>query len=182
MRNLAILASAVVVVASFVACGNPQGANSAVFAPSDASTATSGIVGTTAKGGGGKPSGGGTTESGGSLLLVQQGPSCPYDPMQPSFHSPTGNGSPNWGDVISWNISQTATTEPHVDLNCSQNGALVMTATTGLFASYPWPWTKYMTLASTRWATGGASCTATLYYFGSKSNVVLATLNFSVAP
>src|SRR5437867_1007740 len=107
MRSLAVLAGAVVVAASCVACGNSsQGANSDLFAPSDSSAATAGIVSTTARGGGGKgPGGGGTTSGGGSLTLVNQGPSCPYDPTQASCHDLNGNGLPNWGDTITFTAS-----------------------------------------------------------------------------
>ena len=48
-----------------------------------------------------------------------------------------GNGSPNWGDTVTFDVSTTATTEPYVDLVCSQNGVVVYGATAGFFASYP---------------------------------------------
>ena len=90
-----------------------------------------------------------------------------------------GNGLPNWGDTVTFNTSTTATTEPHVDLICSQNGTVVYSATSGFYASYPWPWTKNMTLKSTSWSGGQASCTARLYYFSGTSSVTLATLPFT---
>ena len=164
MRRLVILVSVAVVAAGSAACGNsPDGSTSAIFGPSPSAITTE------AKGGnGGKgPGGGGTTGGGGSIALVM-------------YTDLNLNGLPNWGDTVTWNVSTTATTEPHVDLNCSQNGTLVYTGTTGLFASYPWPWTKNMTLSSGVWTGGAANCTATLYYFGSRSNVVLATQSFNV--
>ena len=88
-----------------------------------------------------------------------------------------GDG-PSWGDRVTFNVSQTATTEPHVDLKCTQNGTLVLGATTGFYPSYPWPWTQVMTLSSPSWTGGAASCTATLYYFAGRTTPTLATLHF----
>ena len=89
------------------------------------------------------------------------------------------NGHPNWGDSVTFNVSTTATTEPHVDLTCSQNGVVVYGATTGYFASYPWPWTQIMTLSSLSWQGGAAECTAELYYFSGKRMPVIASINFT---
>lgn len=114
----------------------------------------------------GKGRGGhGTATGGGSLALV--------------LTSDLGAiGLPNWGDTVTFTVTTTAT-EPHVDLTCSQNGAVVYGATTGYYASYPWPWTKYMTLQSTAWSGGAASCVARLYTFSGSSTVTLATLSFA---
>ena len=92
-----------------------------------------------------------------------------------------GNGAPNWGDTIRFNVSTTATSEPHVNLKCSQNGVVVYGASTGYYASYPWPWTQNMTLSSQSWTGGAASCTATLSAYSGTSVTTLATLNFPVA-
>src|SRR5215207_1619435 len=99
----------------------------------------------------GKPAGGGKGGSGTITLAM--------------VSDANADGLPNWGDTVTFNVSTTATTQPHVDLTCTQGGVVVYGATTGLYASYPWPWTKNMTLASTAWAGGSASCTAKLYYF-----------------
>jgi len=117
--------------------------------------------------GGGKH-GGGTTTGGGSLAVAM---------VSDLNH----NASPNWGDTIRFNVSTTATTEPHVNLACSQNGVVVYGAATGYYASYPWPWTQNMTLSSGSWTGGPASCTATLSAYSGTSVTTLATLNFSVA-
>ena len=120
-----------------------------------------------AKGGGsGKPTGGST--SGSSLTLAT-----------PLVNDLNGDGLPNWGDTVTFNVSTTATTAPYVDLTCSQSGTLVYSATSGFFDGYLWPWTKDMTLSSQSWTGGGADCTATLYYYGSRGKrVVLSTLAF----
>ena len=71
---------------------------------------------------------------------------------------------------------------PQVNLVCSKSGSVVYRAQTGYYATYPWPWTQTMTLSSYAWTSGGADCTATLYYFSGKKTVTLTTLNFSVLP
>jgi len=109
----------------------------------------------------GKPSGGGSTGSSITMRVVS-GP----------------DSVPNWGEQVTFNVSTTATTEPHVDLTCSQNGTLVYSATTGYYASYPWPWTQTMTLSSNAWTGGAASCSARLYAFARKGTTTLATMSF----
>jgi hypothetical protein len=162
MKKLAILASVVVLAVASANCSNSheQGGAGSVFAPSDL-----GGGATDARGGGGGKKGGGTTTGGsGSLTLVM-------------VTDNNGNGQPNWGDTVTFNVSTTATTEPTVNLNCSQNGVGVYGATAGFYAGYPWPWTVNMTLSSTAWSSGAADCTATLTALG--SSTALATLNFT---
>jgi hypothetical protein len=91
-----------------------------------------------------------------------------------------GDSIPNWGEDVTFNVSTTATSTPYVDLVCSQSGAVVYSATTGYFASYPWPWTQTMTLSSQMWTGGDASCVATLYMFNSRAKkTTLANLPFT---
>ena len=116
------------------------------------------------KPGGGGGSGSGGTTGGGSLSLVM-------------VSDANSNGQPNWGDTVTFNVS-TSASEPHVDLTCSKNGTVVYGATTGFYASYPWPWTRNMTLKSQSWTSGQASCTATLYYFSGTKTVTQAMLSF----
>jgi hypothetical protein len=121
------------------------------------------------KGSGGGKQGGGATSGGGSLSVAMVA-----DTNQ--------NGLPNWGDTIRFNVSTNATTEPHVNLTCSQNGVVVYGAATGYYASYPWPWTQNMTLSSQSWTGGAADCTAVLSAYSGTSSTTLATLSFHVAP
>jgi hypothetical protein len=120
-------------------------------------------------GGGGKGHGGnsgGTTGGTGSLTLrVLTGPDT----------------TPNWGEDITFDVSTTATTEPHVNVTCSQGGSVVYGTTTGYYASYPWPWTQVMNLASQSWTGGAASCSAVLQAYSGTSVSTLNTLNFQVA-
>lgn len=120
-------------------------------------------------GAGGHHGGGGTTGGSGTLTLA----------MVPGGDA-NGNGAPNWGDTITFTVSTTATTEPHVNVTCSQNGAVVYGASTGYYASYPWPWTQNMTLSSQMWTGGAASCTAVLQAYSGTSVTTLGTLNFQV--
>lgn len=90
------------------------------------------------------------------------------------------DGLPNYGDTITFAVSTTATTEPHVRLSCAQNGAVVYTNQSGYYPTYPWPSTQNMTLTSGAWTSGGADCTATWYYFNGSKTVDAGSLSFSV--
>jgi hypothetical protein len=92
------------------------------------------------------------------------------------------DGVAHWGQQVTFTVSTTATTEPHVSLRCSQNGVLVYATQTGYYAGYLWPWTQVMTLSSVAWSGGSADCVATLYYFSGASVVSLGTLSFSAYP
>jgi hypothetical protein len=91
-----------------------------------------------------------------------------------------GDSLPNWGDTITFDVSTTATDEPHVDVTCYQDGTLVYSAWTGYYDSYPWPWTQNMTLSSQAWTGGAADCTATLSAYSGSSVETLSTLDFLV--
>ena len=116
-------------------------------------------------GGGGKGGGGTGTGSGLTLALVA-------DTNQ--------DGLPNWGDTITFSVTTTATTEPHVNVSCSRGGVVVYGAATGYYASYPWPWTQNMTLSSEAWTGGAAACTAVLSAYSGTSVTTLGTLTFQV--
>src|SRR5207249_591817 len=109
------------------------------------------------KGGGGTT---GTTNSSLTLVMVTDN---------------NGNSAPNWGDTVTFSVSTTATTEPHVQLACSQGGATVYSAEAGFYDGYLWPWNRNMTLSSYLWTGGAADCTAVLYYGGG----TLSTLKFT---
>lgn len=91
------------------------------------------------------------------------------------------DGLPHYGQNVTFKVSTTATSYPSVGLSCSQNGTQVLYWTAGFFPSYAWP--TDVTLSSPSWTSGGANCTATLFYSSSKNKVTtLATLNFQVYP
>lgn len=93
-----------------------------------------------------------------------------------------GDGLPNWGDVITYNVSTTATSAPSVKTACVQNGAVVLHADTSFYAGNPFAYTNYLQLKSDLWTSGAADCTATMYYNSHKQQVTLATLNYHVNP
>jgi len=111
-------------------------------------------------GGGGKHGGGGTTGGSSSLAVVM-------------VNDLNGNGAPNYGDTITFNVTTTATTQPFVEVTCSQNGTVVYSAWAGFYDGYLWPGQRLMPLSSPSWTGGAASCKATL-------NTSLATLYFNV--
>ncbi len=111
-------------------------------------------------GGGGKHGGGGSSGGSSSLAVVM-------------VNDLNGNGAPNYGDTITFNVSTTATTQPYVEVTCSQNGAVVYSAWAGFYDGYLWPGQRLMPLSSPSWTGGAASCVATL-------NTSLARLAFSV--
>ena|SRR5437867_376053 len=90
------------------------------------------------------------------------------------------DGTPHHGQAVTFNVSTTDTSYPNVNLNCYQNGALVLSWTAGFFPSYLW--TKDVTLSSPSWTGGAASCQAKLFYSSGKKIVTLATLDFQVSP
>src|SRR5437773_12533104 len=92
------------------------------------------------------------------------------------------DGLANWGGQVTFTVSTTATTEPHVSLRCSQNGVVVYATQTGFYAGYLWPWTQVMTLSSVAWTGGSADCVATLYYFSGADVVSLGTIGFTASP
>jgi hypothetical protein len=161
------------VVALAVMCANCAGGNG----PADTLTAPTGLAALSTSAGasaatesrsggsGGKKGGGGTTAGGGSLELVL-------------VSDINGNGQPNWGDTVTFTVVAPTVAEPTVELLCSQDATVVYGATAGFYDSYPWPWTRNMTLSSTAWSSGAATCTATLYPLGAKSSV-LARVTFT---
>ena len=92
------------------------------------------------------------------------------------------DGLAHWGGQVTFTVSTTETTEPHVSLRCSQNGVLVYATQTGFYAGYLWPWTQVMTLSSVAWTGGSADCVATLYYFSGANVVSLGTVGFTASP
>ncbi len=94
------------------------------------------------KGGGGKPSGGGTA----TISLA------------PLVDDKNGNGTPNWGDVVTFNVSTTATTQPWVNLVCKQNGVVVSQSWDGYFEGSLT--TRNFSLYSPQWSSGAADCVA----------------------
>src|SRR5712691_2152054 len=68
----------------------------------------------------------------------------------------------HWGDTVTFNVSTIATSQPSVNVDCNQNGALVYRHY-GFFYGDPSPSQNFV-LQSPAWTSGAADCTATLYY------------------
>jgi hypothetical protein len=92
--------------------------------------------------------GGGGTSGGGTITLA------------PIVVDNNGNGTANFNDVVTFNISTTATTQPWVNLVCSQNGVAVAQGWDGYFAGSIT--SANFGLYSPQWTGGGADCIAYL--------------------
>ena len=93
-----------------------------------------------------------------------------------------GDGLPNYGDTITYNVSSTVTTAPSVHTVCTQNGTVVLNGDTTFYDGNPFAYTNYIPLHTGAWTSGAADCTATMYYNSHNKQVTLATLNFHVNP
>ena len=111
------------------------------------------MVGTTFAGKGGKGAGGhgggGSTTGTGTIAL--------HFPLAVDRN---GNGTPNWSDVVSFDIATTATTTPYVHLMCSQNGTVVAQGWDGYFDGALGG--RTFGLSSPSWPGGAADCRANL--------------------
>ncbi len=90
------------------------------------------------------------------------------------------DGTPHWGQSVTFNVSTAATSYPDVSVTCDQNGVLVYGAMAGFYPSYPWQGSQIMPLSSPTWTSGAANCTATLWYQNGRKDVTLTTLTFVV--
>jgi hypothetical protein len=118
-----------------------------------------------AKGGGG---GGGNSGTGGSSTI-----------SQPVMVTDRGTPGLSYGDTVTFNVSTTVP-YPSVQLACYRNGGLIFDQIAGFFPGYMW--SKNYTLQSSSWSSGGANCTATLYYTTRNgTNATLATSSFAVS-
>ena len=121
-------------------------------APSGADSVLAGKGGNTTAGGGGK---GGKLPSGGSfsVQMVSDG---------------NGDGTADFGDVITYDVSRVTVANPFITTSCYQNGTLVLQQWAGWYADYAWPGARNITLANEYWTGGAGSCTAVLYNTSTK--------------
>ena len=119
-------------------------------------------------GGGGHKGGGGSTGGTGTIALAT-----------PLVVDNNGNGLPNYTDVVTFNISTTATTTPYVNLVCTQNGVLVASGWRGYWAgSLDTSWN--FGLESGAWPGGAADCTAYLKMQTKQGWSILGSTSFGV--
>ena len=88
------------------------------------------------------------------------------------------DGVPNWGETVTFRV-YTSAYQPHVNLRCSQGGALVYDAWAGFYAG-AW-FSRDFPLSSTSWTGGAAECTARLVTWSRNGREQThATLGFRV--
>jgi hypothetical protein len=95
--------------------------------------------------------------------------------------SPTGAAAvqPQFGQTITFSVSTTATSNPFVNLNCYQDGVLVMNSWSAFF---PGGTNQNFGLYSPSWQSGAANCQADLGMLTSNGKwKVLASTRFSVS-
>lgn len=81
--------------------------------------------------------------------------------LAPLVTDSNSNGAPNWGDVVVFSISTTATTAPYVNLVCTQGGTVVLNGWKGYWDG-SLDSNGNFGLASGAWQGGAAACTAWL--------------------
>ena len=88
----------------------------------------------------------------------------------------SSTSTPRFGDTITFNVSTTATSNPFVNLNCYQNGVLVMNSWSAFF---PGGVNQDFGLYSPSWQSGAADCSADLGMLTNNGKwKVLASTNF----
>ena len=86
--------------------------------------------------------------------------------------------APQFGQTITFNVSTTATSNPFVNVNCYQNGTLVMNSWAAFFSGGT---NQNFGLYSPSWQSGAANCTADLGMLSSNGKwKVLASTSFDV--
>jgi hypothetical protein len=119
-------------------------------------------------GGGSKPGGGGSTGGTSSISLAT-----------PLVYDADGSGTPNYLDVVTFNVSTTATTEPFVNLQCYQDGVKVLEGWQGFFDG-ALNTTRNFGLYSGVWHGGATDCTAWLDMYTGRGWSQLASTSFHV--
>ena len=89
------------------------------------------------------------------------------------------DGGANYGEQVTFEISQNATSSPYVRLACYQGGVLVGEAWRGFFADSLSGQNFYLG-GSTQWQSGAADCTATLMTYTKQGWKPLAATSFHV--
>ena len=111
---------------------------------------------------GSKPSSGGSSTITGPVMVVDN----------------NGDGLANWGDIVTFNISTTATAQPFIHLVCSGNG-IGYDSWKGVFAgSLDTNWN--FVLGSGGWTSGAADCTASLGMYTKQGFKQLTSTTFHV--
>src|SRR5690349_6123913 len=110
MKRFAVLASVFAMALGSAYCSQSSGSN--VVGPSGVEASAAATDAKSSGGGGGGKGSGGTTSGTSSLTLVM-------------WNDVNGNGAPNFGDTITFNVSSTQTNAPIVAVDCFQGGKKV---------------------------------------------------------
>lgn len=111
---------------------------------------------------GGKPSSGGSSSISAPVMVADV----------------NGDGLPNWGETVTFNVSTTATAQPFVHLVCSGN-SVGYDSWKGYFAgSLDTNWN--FVLSSGGWTSGAADCNASLGMYTKQGFKQLASTSFHV--
>lgn len=94
------------------------------------------------------------------------------------FTDQNGDGLPNWGDKIKFNVTSSGLSAASVNLKCSIGGSVVAQGLEGYFAGSLDD--GVFGLYSSAWTGGAADCTANLV--NSTQPYVYATVSFHVNP
>jgi hypothetical protein len=87
--------------------------------------------------------------------------------------------APQFGQTVTFDVSTSATSNPFVNLNCYQNGVLVMNSWSAFFSGGT---NQNFGLYSPSWQGGAANCTADLGMLTNNGKwKVLASTSFSVS-
>jgi len=90
-----------------------------------------------------------------------------------------GNGTPNFGDQITFTVDADWQLYPSVLIEARQNGEPVYRQAVGFYPTYPGD--PFFTLGGAHWTSGAADCTASLVYTDKQGRVeTLDSLVFSV--
>jgi hypothetical protein len=128
------------------------------------------MAGTAFAGGkGGGHNAGGSTTGGGTIALAD---SLVVDQNE--------NGKPNFGDVVTFDVSTTATTQPYIHLVCSGSGASYDSWRGYFPGSLDSNWN--FVLGSGGWTSGAADCTAWLGMYTKRGFQRLTSTGFHVDP
>jgi len=111
---------------------------------------------------GSKPSSGGSSSITGPVMVTD-----------------TGTPGLSFGDIVTFNESTTATSQPYVNLLCYQNGVLVMNSWAGFF-DQALNSSRDFGLYSPSWKSGAADCTAWVDMNTRQGMKQLASVSFQV--
>jgi hypothetical protein len=95
-----------------------------------------------------------------------------------SSRSAAESSGPRYGDVVTFTVSTSQTSNPFVNVRCYQDGSLVLSGWSAFFAGGLGD--RTFGLGSAAWQSGDADCTADLDMYSNGRWKVLASTSFHV--